>query len=87
LDSVGDLPDAQAEDAEQVAEKREASTVVREALATLPEKERRLIELCYYGDKNLVEAGEVLGLSKSWVCRLHARAVNLLRDALGDAFE
>jgi RNA polymerase sigma factor for flagellar operon FliA len=60
---------------------------VREALATLPDRERRLMELYYFGDKNLVEAGNELGLSKSWACRLHARAVDLLRRAMDDALE
>jgi RNA polymerase sigma factor for flagellar operon FliA len=55
---------------------------VREAVATLPEKERRLMELYYFADKTLEEAGAELGLSKSWACRLHARAVDLLRTAL-----
>jgi len=84
LDSVGDMPDLEGESAEDRLEKKEASSAVRAALATLPEKERQLMELYYYGGKNLTEAGAVLGLSKSWVCRLHARAVNLLRDALED---
>jgi RNA polymerase sigma factor for flagellar operon FliA len=57
---------------------------VREALAGLPEKERRLMELYYFADMKLEEAGAKLGLSKSWACRLHARAVNLLREALGE---
>jgi RNA polymerase sigma factor for flagellar operon FliA len=57
---------------------------VRTALANLPEKERALLEMYYFGDKNLEEAGAALGLSKSWACRLHARAVGLLRDALRD---
>ena len=56
----------------------------REAIARLPEKERRLMELYYFGEKNLEEAGAELGLSKSWACRLHARAVDLLRHALRD---
>ena len=55
---------------------------VREAVTALPEKERRLMELYYFADKTLEEAGTELGLSKSWACRLHARAVDLLRDAL-----
>jgi RNA polymerase sigma factor for flagellar operon FliA len=55
---------------------------VREAVASLPEKERRLMEMYYFEEKNLEEAGAALGLSKSWACRLHARAVNLLKDAL-----
>jgi len=57
---------------------------VREAVTKLPEKERRLLEMYYFQDKNLEEAGAQLGLSKSWACRLHARAVNLLRDAMAD---
>jgi RNA polymerase sigma factor for flagellar operon FliA len=60
---------------------------VRDALKTLPDKERQLMELYYFGDKNLEEAGSELGLSKSWACRLHARAVDLLRRAMGDALE
>jgi RNA polymerase sigma factor for flagellar operon FliA len=62
----------------------QASAQMRQALARLPAKERALIEMYYFGDKNLEEAGATLGLSKSWACRLHARAVGLLRDALRD---
>ena len=58
---------------------------VRDAMATLPEKERQLMELYYFGDKNLEEAGAQMGLSKSWACRLHARAVDLLREAMDEA--
>jgi RNA polymerase sigma factor FliA len=57
---------------------------VRRAVETLPDKERRLIELYYFEDKNLEEAGAVLGLSKSWACRLHARAVEMLQKALAE---
>ena len=60
---------------------------VREALGTLPDKERQLMELYYFGDKNLEEAGAQLGLSKSWACRIHARAVDRLRQALDDAID
>lgn len=55
---------------------------VREAMSALPAKERQLMELYYFADKNLEEAGAELGLSKSWACRLHARAVDLLREAM-----
>jgi RNA polymerase sigma factor for flagellar operon FliA len=58
---------------------------VRAAVKALPEKERRLLELYYFEDKTLEEAGGALGLSKSWACRLHARAVDLLRAAMADA--
>jgi RNA polymerase sigma factor for flagellar operon FliA len=55
---------------------------LREAMQGLPEKERRLMEMYYFESKNLEAAGAELGLSKSWACRLHARAVNLLREAM-----
>jgi RNA polymerase sigma factor for flagellar operon FliA len=57
---------------------------VREAMKTLPDKERQLMEMYYFGEKNLEQAGAQLGLSKSWACRLHARAVDLLRQAMSD---
>ena len=59
-------------------------TRVRAAVTKLPEKERRLLELYYFEEKTLEEAGGVLGLSKSWACRLHARAVDLLRVEMAD---
>jgi RNA polymerase sigma factor FliA len=58
---------------------------VREAMKTLPDKERRLLEMYYFEEKTLEDAGGAMGLSKSWACRLHARAVDLLRLALADA--
>jgi RNA polymerase sigma factor for flagellar operon FliA len=60
---------------------------VREAITALPPKERKLMELYYFADKTLEEAGAELGLSKSWACRLHARAVSLLREAMSDVLE
>jgi RNA polymerase sigma factor for flagellar operon FliA len=63
------------------------SARLRDAVKALPDRERNLMELYYFADKNLEEAGAVMGLSKSWACRLHARAVDLLRDELGDAFD
>ena len=59
----------------------------RDAVAKLPERERQLIELYYFAEKNLEEAGAALGLSKSWACRLHARAIALLREAMADTIE
>ena len=58
---------------------------VREAITTLPDKERRLMEMYYFEEKTLEEAGGAMGLSKSWACRLHARAIELLRAAMADA--
>src|SRR5262249_46750647 len=58
-------------------ERREAERRIGQVLKTMPDKERRLIEMYYFEDKTLEEAGAVLGLSKSWASRLHARAIDL----------
>ena len=63
-------------------ERREIEGTLRHALTLMPEKERRLIELYYFEDKTLEEVGVKLGLSKSWTSRLHARAIDLLRQGL-----
>jgi RNA polymerase sigma factor FliA len=55
------------------------SEKLRAALAALPEKERALVTKHYWEGKNLLEAGEELGISKSWASRLHAQAVERLR--------
>lgn len=64
------------------AERKERNQAVKRALDVLPDKERRLIELYYFEDRPLEEAGRLLGLSKSWASRLHARAVDKLKAAL-----
>jgi RNA polymerase sigma factor for flagellar operon FliA len=82
LEAASTVADERLPPPDQDVERRESGVRVRRALGRLPDKERRLMELYYFGDKNLEEAGAELGLSKSWACRLHARAVTLLRDAL-----
>jgi RNA polymerase sigma factor for flagellar operon FliA len=84
LEAASTVPDESLPAPDVAVENRRMSRRVREAVTALPEKERRLMELYYFADKNLEEAGAELGLSKSWACRLHARAVDLLREAMGD---
>jgi RNA polymerase sigma factor for flagellar operon FliA len=82
LDALPTEPADGSPRAEQLVEEEQQRHVVREALASLPEKERRLLELYYFEDRSLLDAGAALGLSKSWASRLHARAVTLLKEAL-----
>jgi RNA polymerase sigma factor for flagellar operon FliA len=84
LEAASSVPDESLPAADVAVDSHRLSHRVRQAVAALPDKERRLMELYYFADKNLEEAGAELGLSKSWACRLHARAVDLLRDAMGD---
>jgi RNA polymerase sigma factor for flagellar operon FliA len=63
-------------------ESNERDVAIEEALKTLPEKERRLLQLYYFEDRSLEEVGKIMGLSKSWSSRLHARAIDLLKESL-----
>jgi RNA polymerase sigma factor FliA len=55
---------------------------VRAAIEKLPEKERKLLQGYYFQNKTLEEAGAEIGQSKSWASRLHARAVESLKQLL-----
>ena len=43
-----------------------------------------MLSLYYEQELNMEEVGEVLGLDKSTVCRVHGRALLMLRDVLAD---
>ncbi|PTL80515.1 sigma-70 family RNA polymerase sigma factor [Vitiosangium sp. GDMCC 1.1324] len=57
---------------------------VRAAIEKLPEKERRLLQGYYFQGKTLEEAGSEIGQSKSWASRLHARAIERLKELLNE---
>jgi RNA polymerase sigma factor (sigma-70 family) len=70
-------------DPEREFNKKQTSEKLRAAIATLPEKERTIIEQYYFHDLTLSEvAQQYAGLSKSWVSRLHDRALGMLREKL-----
>lgn len=55
---------------------------VRGAIEKLQEKERKLLQGYYFQNRTLEEAGAEIGQSKSWASRLHARAVERLKQLL-----
>lgn len=54
------------------------------SVASLPTRERLVVSLYYEHDLNMEEVGEVLGLDKSTISRMHGRALLMLRNALAD---
>ena len=74
--------DRQQVSAEETMLRKQQGNKVRLSLAQLPERNRRVLELFYFEDLTLEEIGKKLGLSKSWVCRLHAKSLELLRKQL-----
>lgn len=85
LEAASTVADERLPAADEAVDNGRLGVRVRDAIRKLPERERQLMELYYFADKNLEEAGAAMGLSKSWACRLHARAVQLLRAELADA--
>lgn len=73
--------------ADQRLELEQLKRRVRAAIAQLPEKERKLLEGYYFQGKTLEEAGAGIGQSKSWASRLHARAVERLKEILSEEEE
>jgi RNA polymerase sigma factor for flagellar operon FliA len=63
-------------------ERRRQATSLRAALDSLPDKERTMLRAVYFEGLTIERAGKSMGLSKSWASRLHARALQLARDAL-----
>ena len=69
---------------------RERCAILRELVKALPDNERLIIEEYYFRDKPFSQiASEHEGFSKSWVSKLHGRALERLKEmyvALADKY-
>lgn len=72
-----DSPDPQAE-----YEAIELKNNLSKAIGSLPEREKMVIALYYHENMTLKEIGQVISVSESRVCQLHAQAVMRLRSKL-----
>jgi RNA polymerase sigma-B factor len=63
----------------------EARVLVKRGWATLDERERRILELRFFGDLTQVEIAKEVGLSQAHVSRLISDALGRLRSELGDS--
>jgi RNA polymerase sigma factor for flagellar operon FliA len=80
-----EIADSNATSAEESLLERDGQRQIRDAISQLPENNRRLIEEYYFHDATLEEIGAKLGLSKSWVCRLHAKSLDTLKAIMTQA--
>ncbi len=81
----GPRADALADSAEPpptVVANRELADKLDKLVETLDPAERRLIRLVYFEGATLQDASNILGVSKSWGSRLHARALEKLATRL-----
>ena len=68
--------------AEQNAGAHQLRGLMASAVERLSGRERALIQAHYYDDESLQGIGRQFGVSRSWACRLHARAIDHLRDSM-----
>jgi RNA polymerase sigma factor FliA len=59
---------------------------MRSTIATLPERERQILEQHYFEGEEFEVIAEGLGISKSWTSRLHAQAIATLGRAFRARF-
>lgn len=69
---------------EDVVEKEELKKKIVEALEMLTEKERSVVVLYYYEEMTLKEISLVLEVSESRASQLHTKALNKMRQKMGD---
>ena len=85
---LGDLLGTESDDVCKELEKREEKRLIREALDTLSERERLIIELrfgfCTNGgkEKTQKEVADLLGISQSYISRLEKKIIERLRELL-----
>jgi RNA polymerase sigma factor for flagellar operon FliA len=79
------LADEEQSSPAEALDDREQIELLAAALRDLPERQQLLLSLYYYDELTLKEIGEVLGVTESRVCQLHARAVMDLRGLLEQA--
>lgn len=73
---------------EDVAERNELCANLHQAIGGLAEDEQQLVQLTYFQGHSLAEAAKILGRSRSWGSRTHAKILKSLgTELLGSGFE
>ena len=65
-----------------ILDRREFKEALKNAIDSLPEKERLILSLYYYEELTLKEIGLVIELTESRVCQIHSQAILRLRSSL-----
>src|SRR5918999_354134 len=81
VERIDTLPATDA-DPEEAAAKSDAKERFRRAFDALPRRDREVAVLLYVKNLTLREVGEVLGVSESRVCQIHAQLKRTLRRRL-----
>lgn len=65
--------------------RQEESEAIQKAIRQLPKRHRFVLQAHYYEELSLASIGRHLNLSKSWVSRIHAQALVMVRKILQDS--
>jgi RNA polymerase sigma factor for flagellar operon FliA len=84
FDETGEDPLQAADDQDAALDRTRMMEALAASITALPEREKLVLSLYYEQELNMEEVGAVLGLDKSTVCRVHGRALLMLRDLLAD---
>jgi RNA polymerase sigma factor for flagellar operon FliA len=80
-DPIPEIVDQQALSREQI-EQREMIGFILELLRELSADEQQLIDALYFKHRSMTNVAAQLGVTKSWISRLHARAIQHLRERM-----
>jgi RNA polymerase sigma factor for flagellar operon FliA len=80
LPDHGDAPDA-------ILLDRERNAYLVDAVATLPERLRRVVVGYFFEEQSMHELGEELGVTDSRISQMRAEALSLLRDGLNSQLQ
>lgn len=82
IEAVGQSESAAAPNADELMIAEQSRARVRKAIESLPEREAKVIRDFYFGGRVLDEIAADFGVSRSWVSRMHTRALGLMKDTL-----
>jgi RNA polymerase sigma factor for flagellar operon FliA len=76
------IADTSEDSPEEQVLQNERRTALRRAMDQLPAKKKQVLEDYYYRGMSLDEIGKGLGLSRSRVCRIHAKTLEQVREIM-----
>jgi RNA polymerase sigma factor for flagellar operon FliA len=83
--SMSDLvPDQSGLGPEAAFQAEETRRTLSDAINRLPDRERLVVTLYYFEGLTLAEIGDVLGVTESRVCQIHAKSVLSLRHRMAE---
>jgi RNA polymerase sigma factor for flagellar operon FliA len=81
FDAGAHVQDPRAEPADEQFCRKEAREAINRAIADLPPRLQRVLELYYAEGLTLRQIGEMMGVSESRICQLQTEAVRRIREA------